>query len=356
MKLFPTKYSAAFFLTLILSSSSIFLLEGVDRACDTPIMPGPTGSPGSPGSPGPTGPQGLAGVGIAGPAGNTGPGGVLGPVGVTGLTGETGPSLNGPQGPSGVTGPQGPQGFNGNTGITGATGATGATGISGAQGPIGATGPDGTGPTGAEGGTAANGPDGATGADGPTGITGPTGPTSVTGARGATGVTGSTGPLAFGSFYLGITAPALNYPLTLNQVVTYPYTRIANNITVANENTFVLNTAGVYLVTVGVTALIDPLAPKQVYELFVVQVDNTGTGLSYTVLPGSTFTSNYYDPNLGVQQFWPETSLMVLTTAPGALLQVVYKAPPSSLTPEVDPVDPTLVYPISNITITQISG
>lgn len=97
-------------------------------------------------------------IGANGATGATGPQGPAGPAGDPGLMGPEGPmgppGPMGPQGPAGPQGPQGVQGANGFDGAQGPQGPQGPAGFNGATGPAGPQGPQG--PQGPAGGSIAS--------------------------------------------------------------------------------------------------------------------------------------------------------------------------------------------------------
>ncbi len=247
------------------------------------------------GEDGAAGVQGIQGeTGAAGATGATGSQGIQGETGLTGATGSTGAQgLQGETGPTGVTGSTG---ANGVTGTTGATGPTGSTGATGATGPTGAQGLQGeTGPTGVTGSTGATGITGPTGAQGLQGETGPTGVTGSTGATGVTGTTGATGPTGSSTGVFGsavtissgppvIIFPGDNFSFTLDQVV---------GMSSANSNSFIIDEAGLYLITTVVTYADSQSGNKVSITINGTDVDSYGGTLTVDSNETGTITGQF---------------------------------------------------------------
>jgi hypothetical protein len=203
----------------------------------TYITPTLSGIQGPIGPAGPQGPQGVPGpqgtTGVAGPAGATG---LQGPIGLTGATGSTGPQ--------GVAGTNGTAVLNGITNPLSTTGANGDFYINTATNTLFGPKTSGAWPTG----VSLVGPTGATGPQGPIGLTGATGSTGATGPQGPQGLTGTSGPtLNYGSFSGPSTSINGAYVITdLNTI------GITSNMYLLN-NTIVVPTSGIYLVTVSTT-------------------------------------------------------------------------------------------------------
>ena len=126
------------------------------------------------------------------------------------------------------------------------------------MGPAGMTGPAGA--TGAAGPQGAMGPAGPTGARGEIGPTGATGPTGTTGPTGATGPTGTTGPA--GAVPPDVFASFTDYEdlfVSGDQITLYPSVADPTGNITESTLTQVSLTAGYYLVTYSVSAILrDP--------------------------------------------------------------------------------------------------
>jgi hypothetical protein len=155
---------------------------------------------------------------------------------LTGATGSTGPQ--------GVAGTNGTAVLNGITNPLSTTGANGDFYINTATNTLFGPKTSGAWPTG----VSLVGPTGATGPQGPIGLTGATGSTGATGPQGPQGLTGTSGPtLNYGSFSGPSTSINGAYVITdLNTI------GITSNMYLLN-NTIVVPTSGIYLVTVSTT-------------------------------------------------------------------------------------------------------
>lgn len=135
--------------------------------------------------------------------------------------------IPGPPGPMGPMGPMGPRG---------------PMGVPGPVGPVGPVGP--TGPAGLDGAPGIPGP------QGPQGIPGPFGPQGLPGERGPQGLPG--GVLGFADFYA--TMPTDNpTPIPAGGDIEFPNTgETSGTITAASTSSFILPTAGTYLINYNV--------------------------------------------------------------------------------------------------------
>ncbi len=180
-------------------------------------------------------------TGLTGATGATGLQGVTGLTGLQGIQGATG--LIGPEGPQGEIGLQGIQGLqgtpgtNGTNGLQGATGLTGNAGLQGIQGLQGTAGTNGT-----------NGLQGATGLTGDTGLQGIQGLQGTAGTNGTNGTNGINAVSAFADFYALM--PSDNAAtIAPGTAISFPQNGEAFGIVRNNNSSFILPTAGYYLIT-----------------------------------------------------------------------------------------------------------